>query len=265
MFAAPDDFVFRPVGDRFEPTDLALGPWSPDHLHGGAVAGLIAHACEAVPTPVPMRAARLSVDLLHPVPNAPIEITTDVVREGKRLQLIDLGLEAGGRAVARASVLRMREAAGESTSVATDEPAPTAGPDVHRTIPEDQAANLPGFIRALDYVGPSDEPREGPVSIWIRLRCRLIDGVDPTPFARAAIAADFTSGTGSRLDHTRWRFINPDVSAHFERMPRGAWLRLDATSQISADGIGRSAAVIGDEQGRIGRGSASMFVEPMRR
>lgn len=266
MFARPEDSVFRRVDGRFEPTELALGPWNPEHLHGGAVSGLIAHVCEAVPTPVPMRPVRLNVDLLHPVPHAPLEINTKIVREGKRLQLIDLTIEGRDRTVARASVLRMREAIGETSDVESpDTPRSDVAPDMRRAIPEDQAANLPGFIRALDYIGPPEDAPDGHVSIWLRLRCQLVDAASPSPFVRAAIAADFTSGTGSRLDHMQWRFINPDITAHFERMPIGAWIRLDATARISGAGIGRSASVIGDAQGRIGRGSASLFVEKARR
>ena len=32
--------LFIPDGDRFAPTSLAAGPWSPDALHGGAIGHL---------------------------------------------------------------------------------------------------------------------------------------------------------------------------------------------------------------------------------
>src|SRR6202012_4137634 len=37
------DAVFAQDGDTFTATDLALGPWPPGALHGGAPAALIAH------------------------------------------------------------------------------------------------------------------------------------------------------------------------------------------------------------------------------
>ena len=55
-------------GDRFVPSDFARGPWSPDALHGGPVAALIGRAVEACPSDEPMHVARLTVELLRPVP-----------------------------------------------------------------------------------------------------------------------------------------------------------------------------------------------------
>ena len=41
------DAVFVQDGDRFRATDLALGPWYPGALHGGAPAALLVHAVDA--------------------------------------------------------------------------------------------------------------------------------------------------------------------------------------------------------------------------
>ena len=35
--------IFVREGDRFLPTDLARGPWSPEAQHGGAPAALLAY------------------------------------------------------------------------------------------------------------------------------------------------------------------------------------------------------------------------------
>ena len=40
------DAVFVQDGDRFQATELALGPWYPGALHGGAPAALLVHAVD---------------------------------------------------------------------------------------------------------------------------------------------------------------------------------------------------------------------------
>ena len=43
------DSLFVPLGDgRYQPTGLSRGPWSPNALHGGPTAALVAHAAETV-------------------------------------------------------------------------------------------------------------------------------------------------------------------------------------------------------------------------
>src|SRR5438132_7724207 len=55
-----------------------------------------------------MMVARLTVELERPVPLAPLTITTQLTRPGKRVQLIDQALHADGNVVARARALRIR-------------------------------------------------------------------------------------------------------------------------------------------------------------
>ena len=77
--------------------------------HGGAPASLVAWAAERIPTREPMHVVRLTIDLLKPVPIAPLEIRTDVVREGRKIQVCAISLSSEGVEVVRASVLKVRE------------------------------------------------------------------------------------------------------------------------------------------------------------
>ncbi len=76
------DALFVLDGGAAHPTDLARGPWNRDSLHGGPVAALIAGAVEDCPAPAPMHVARLTVELLRPVPVAPLAVDAAVVRPG---------------------------------------------------------------------------------------------------------------------------------------------------------------------------------------
>ena len=102
------DALFVRRGDEFVATELTQGPWNPEHQHGGPVCALLATVVESVPSLVPMRCGRLTVDLIRTVPVAALRARTRVVREGKRVQLVEAALEHDGVEVARASALRVR-------------------------------------------------------------------------------------------------------------------------------------------------------------
>src|SRR5712671_5850254 len=90
------DAIYRVDGDRVVTGPNAAGPWDPGMQHGSAPASLVVWAAEAVPTPVPMRIARVTIDLMRPVPVAPLTLQTEILREGRKIQLCAVRLYAGG-------------------------------------------------------------------------------------------------------------------------------------------------------------------------
>lgn len=263
--AAPDDALFRIEGDRVFPSDLTQGPWHPEHQHGGAVSGLLARCVEACPSPVPMRTARMSIDLMRAVPIRPLEIRSRVVRAGRRIQVVDVSLEEGGTEVARVSALRIRVAdrTGPSTAdeIAFPYPRLNSRPGEGIGFAGRGIGHVPGFIRAVEYERASDpQPGEATVA-WTRLRCRVVEGETPSPQVRLATLADFTSGTGSTLDYTRWACINADLSIHFEREPESEWIAIQAQTVLGRDGAGQSIAVLYDLVGPVARSQTSLLVE----
>src|SRR6516225_4834557 len=97
--------VFRVDGDRVSVSPHAAGPWDPTMQHGSAPASLVVWAAEAIPTPVPMRVARVTIDLMRPVPLKPLTLETEVLREGRKIQLCSVRLRVDGVIVVAASVL----------------------------------------------------------------------------------------------------------------------------------------------------------------
>src|SRR4030081_1667702 len=102
------DAIFRVDGHRVTTSPNAAGPWDPSMQHGSPPAALVAWAAEALPTQVPMRIARVSVDLMRPVPVAPLTIETEILREGRKIQLCAIRLRAGGVIVVGATVLKIK-------------------------------------------------------------------------------------------------------------------------------------------------------------
>jgi hypothetical protein len=259
--------LFHIDGDHFVPSGLARGPWSPDAQHGGPPAALLTRGLEAVASPVPMQLARLTIELLRPVPLAPLTVATDVQRPGKRVQLVGASLLAGDVEVARATGLRIRSAElpipddlGVDASVPnlptteSTERAPFATDDDREHFHRDAVE-----IRAV--AGGFD--RAGPATAWFRLRVPVVDGEEPSGAMRAAAIADFGNGLSWVLPES-WLFINPDLSLHLLRPPSGEWICLAARTLTSSTGVGMAESAVYDREGRVGRAVQSLLLDPSR-
>ena len=102
------DAMFAVDGDVAVPTELVRGPWSPHAQHGGAPSALLAGVLEGIEAGPPAFTARLTIDLMRPVPLTPLRIARRVVRPGKKLQIVEATLSDGDVDVARATALRLR-------------------------------------------------------------------------------------------------------------------------------------------------------------
>src|SRR5258708_26822753 len=100
--------IFRVDGNNVVTSPDAAGSWDPRMQHGSAPAALVVWAAEALPTPVPMQIARVTIDLMRPVPVAPLSIETAILREGRKIQLSAVRLLADGVLVVAATVLRIK-------------------------------------------------------------------------------------------------------------------------------------------------------------
>ena len=124
--------IFRVDGNDVVTSPYAAGPWNPDMQHGSPPASLVVWAAERIPTAVPMRVARVTVDLMRPVPVAPLTIESDVVREGRKIQLCAVRLLAKGVVVVSATVLKIRVQADELPPEAVIEQVTLPGPEQSR-------------------------------------------------------------------------------------------------------------------------------------
>jgi hypothetical protein len=248
-------------GEHFVATRFAQGPWHPDSQHGGAACGLLARMLEREPTLVPMRYARISFDLMRIIPLGPVRASARIVREGKRVQLVEASLVAGETEVARATGQRIRLEPGldTGTHIPAEQPLPfEPGEGSGPVIRVDSA---PGYIHALDFVRGDGEPDgKGARTAWLRVRLPFVAGEQTSPLMQLAACCDFASGVSSALDFSRFSSINPDVSLHIHRYPETEWIALRGTTELHTDGTGQSEAEIFDEHGRIARALTSLLV-----
>jgi hypothetical protein len=256
----PLEAIFRVDGDRVEVHPNAAGPWDPSMQHGSAPAALVVWAAEAIPTAVPMRIARVTIDLMRPVPLKPLTLRTEVKRAGRKIQLSGVSLFADGVAVVHASVLKIRTQTLSLPADIVDAPVELPSPE---QSPEDPAkfSNSP-FVAGMSLRaarGKFGVP--GPGAIWYRVDQPLVEGFAISQAMRAVVAADFCNGTSAALDFKAWTFLNADLTVSMARDPVGEWVLLDAESWIGPDGAGLAMARLADVRGYFGRAVQSLVVE----
>lgn len=226
------------------------------------MAALLARAASAVATDGPMHPARLTIELLRPVPLAPLTTTTRVLRPGRRVQLVEASLHSDRHEVARATMLRIRAQALPLPAGMGDVPI-HPGPDAAVPLRPGWGGDVVAYhSHATEHRavrGSWTEP--GPIVDWIRLRCSVLPGETPSPIERVAAAADFGNGVSWVLPFDAWTFINPDLTISLHRLPVGEWVCLDAVTLPGPDGIGIAESALHDERGRIGRAVQSLLLE----
>lgn len=260
-----DEAVFAALGDgRFRASALARGPWDPNAQHGGAPAALLMREFERLPGDEDLLLARVTYELLRPVPLGEIRVEASVIRPGRRVQLLEGSISTpDGTEVVRARALRVRRAEAPGDGLDPAPPGPEQG--------EERTAGGEGFAPPYSPMFTPDaiEIRfvsgifgRGPATAWFRMRVPIVAGEEPTPLQRLAAAGDFGNGISAILDWDRYMFINPDLTLYVERPPVGEWICLDARTTIAADGIGTARSVLYDERGRLGRAMQALLVAP---
>jgi acyl-CoA thioesterase len=254
------DAIYRVEGNRVATSPDAAGPWDPSMQHGSAPAALVVWAAEAIPTAVPMRIARVTIDLMRPVPVAPLTLETEVLREGRKIQLCAVRLRAGNVVVVSATVLKIKTQALQLPPDVADIAVELPGPD--RAREEQPSFSSSPFVTGISMraaLGRFGVP--GPGAIWYRADRPLVEGAPVSQAMRAVVAADFCNGTSAVLDFEQWTFLNADLTVSFAREPVGEWILLDAESWIGPDGAGLAMARLADQRGYFGRAVQSLVIE----
>lgn len=243
----PEPF-FQQVGEsaRFDPTDIARGPWGHETLHGHVLGGLMAHVIQSTHGDAELVPARFTVDMFRSPRFAPVTITTRVAREGKRVRVVDASLEAGDVEIARGSALMLR--------CTDDPPGSVWGPDTW-DVPAPDALDAPEGdeppvweTRWLSGDRSTADRRRA----WMREVRELVEGQPLTPWVRSAMAGDFTNPLANSGDRGL-EFVNADYTLYLHRLPVGEWIGVEATSHHSAAGVAVATCALYDEGGPIGR------------
>jgi len=257
--------VFVSRDGRLAATELARGPWDPGSQHGGAPAALLMRAFEQLPAADELAITRVTYELLRPAPLGELEVDAEVVRRGRRVQLLEGAIRTpDGTEVVRARALQVRlaDSSAPRTPPAPAPPGPEHGYEQpggvgfeppYRPIFAPDAIEL-RFVRGVGGSGPS--------TAWFRMRVPIVAGEEPSPLQRLAAAADFGNGISAVLPWDQYVFINPDLTLYIERPPAGEWVCLEAQTIIAPDGVATAESVLYDERGRVGRAIQALLIAP---
>ena len=241
---------------RIVPSELTRGPWDPNSQHAGPPSALLARALERCEPREGARIARVTVEILAPVPIAPLSVSARVVRPGRSVELIEASLEGADGELMRARGWRLAESDITADWEQEESPPGHEGAEPLEFFPTGQAV---GWHTAMEIVfarGRFLEP--GPATVWMRPRVELMAGEEITPLQRVLLAADGGNGVSAPLDWSRFIFINTDLTVHLLRPPVGEWVCLDSVTHV--DGLGITDTALWDENGRIGRAAQTLLV-----
>jgi Acyl-CoA thioesterase C-terminal domain/Acyl-CoA thioesterase N-terminal domain len=255
------DAFYLPDGeDQFLATELTRGPWDPRAQHAGPPAALLGRAVERLGDRADLHTARVTFEIMRPVPIAALEVAARRLREGRNVDLVEASLSAGGVEVMRATALRIRGAE-LPLPPGLGEPRRLPGPDQGRWEPFFPTGQEVGYHTAMEWRFVAGAFLEaGPATAWLRMRHPLLPGETPSPLVRVLAAADSGNGVSAALDYQRRRFINPDLTVYLLRPPTGEWVALEAATSAAA-GIGLADTALHDEQGPIGRAAQALFID----
>jgi hypothetical protein len=254
-------------GDAFVGTGCTKGSWHANGQSGGAVLSLLGHVLEDVPTLAPMSLSRLTVDIVRPVPvGERLWVEQVVVREGKRIQVVDSVLRSADAELVRARALRIRDA--DLTSVEELPPSSTDDDPAARLPPPEElhgVSDAPGvadFLRFGAELRRTLDPLDGVHGAWVRLRVPVVAGEPVRATSRVALPMDCVNLLGVPRITPQLSAINADVSAHVVRAPVGEWVALVGSTRFAhAVGHGVSMATLSDAQGVFGITSTSQVVQ----
>jgi hypothetical protein len=257
MSTAP---VFERSDGRFVATDLGRGPWDPRALHGGAPAALLIREFERLPSADGLLLSRVTYEFMRPVPVGPLEVHAEVVRPGRRVQLLEGSVAAGGIEVVRARALQVQAA--NAGAGASESAPPPPGPE-HGRPPELAVPHHPMFaFDAIEIVFVAGGWGTGPCTAWFRLISPIVAGETSSPLQRLAAAGDFGNGISSTLSWDDYLYINPDLTLYIEREPTGEWIGLESQTRIARDGIGLAESILYDQRGAVGLATQALLVAP---
>jgi Thioesterase-like superfamily len=252
--------VFLDADGQFVASKLARGPWDPGAQHGGAPAALLMRAFERLPSADGLSLARVTYEFVRPAPIGPVSVEAEVVRPGRRVQLLEGAMLADGVEVVRARALRVQRAV--SVDIGPDGAAPFPGPGDGRPLELDAPFSPMFAPDAMEIRFVAGSWGAGPCAAWFRLRRPLVGDEVPSSLQHLAAAGDFGNGISAALSWDEYLFINPDLTLYVEREPAGEWICLQSETRIAPGGagIGIAESVLYDERGRVGRATQALLV-----
>ncbi|WP_222105591.1 acyl-CoA thioesterase domain-containing protein [Rhodococcus sp. WB9] len=196
-----------------------------------------------------LQPVRWTLDLFRTAGMKPSVASATVVREGRRLCLVDAVLTQNGEAVARASALYLSPTTTPDGIVWAPGNNPQPPPDDWK-----RSAGTAERLYCSDGAGwttPADAPQNGDrKQIW-QCAIPVVEGESPTAFQMAASVAD-AANVVSNVGSAGLEFINADVTLALARLPEGLELGLAGLDRVEQHGISVGTGQVFDRLGVVG-------------
>jgi hypothetical protein len=197
--------------------------------------------------------ARVTVELVRPVPVAEVQVVVRTLRSGRSTELLEGEIIADGKSVLLARAWRVVDSP-EHTPRLRHEPGPPPLPGP-QPVQGMAGAHMAGYLSAMEWRFAPGQGFNvpGPGSAWLRQRIPLLPDEPDTGLTRALTVADSSWAVAFELDYVHDLVINTDVTLALHREPVGEWLCL--TSSTAADPAGGALASgrMDDAEGDCGR------------
>lgn len=250
------DAFYSVDGGSVVPSELTRGPWDPNAQHAGPPSALLARALEQCESREGSRIGRVTVEILAPVPIAPLTVSARVVRPGRSVELLEASLTGPEGDLMRARGWRLAESDITADWEREDPPPGREGAEALDFFPTGESVGWHTGMEIVFARGSFLEP--GPATVWMRPRVALVEGEPISPLQRVLLAADGGNGVSAPLDWADFIFINTDLTVHLLRPPEGEWVCLDSVTHVH--GLGMTDTALWDERGRIGRAAQTLLV-----
>lgn len=252
----------------FDSLRATAGPWSPHAQHAGPPAALLARAMQRHEPAPGTRLADVRLDILGPIPVAPLTVDVELLRGGRSMQLLQATASAAGRPVAVARAWRITRAPEDFPRLtgrraegigavpgATDTSSRLELPGMH----------VDGYVAVIEWrfveggVGTG-----GTATAWGRQLVPLLPDEEPSPWERTLVLADSGGGITMTVDPRRHTYINCDLHVVLDRDPEGEWVRMDSQALATPGHGGTVRTTLADRHGEIGTGLQTMVAQDAR-
>jgi acyl-coenzyme A thioesterase PaaI-like protein len=245
--------------DVLHPGPRACSHWgSGDRLRGMAVSAILARAAErAVDHPGgtgALQPVRWTLDLLRPASAAPCAVTANVVRQGRRLCLVDAFLHQQDVFVARGSALFLAAGGPSRGKVwSPDTKLSTPPPELRSSTTEPRLY----YSEGIGWTGsPAPHQNSARKMTW-HFPDVIVPGEQSTPFQQVAMVADIVNIVSNWGD-SGLEFINADLTLALARLPGDdGEIGLAAEQRIEDDGVAVGSATVFDRRGVLGTVTAT--------
>jgi hypothetical protein len=234
---------YRLDAGLFHPLAAAAAGAGGERQGSGAIGGLLAREIQRTPSLAPLWLARMTVEAPRAVPMAPVGARVRVLRDGKRLQLVQAELTIDGETYANA--LGLRVCVGDC---------PHDAPADHGVQgPEAAADAAPSVLGAASPLRARMIQGEGSGSFayWAGCDADLVQGEATTTLVRAVMACDLAAAI-SRNARGESAYPGIDLSLYLARIPRGDWILAQNDAEHADAACGLVSSLLSDADGAFG-------------